>query len=236
MSQEGTIAACERIFARNLGGNRLMTNARHLRGSAWLNFNRVLCESWSHENIVLMGDAAATAHFSVGSGTKLALESAIALAEYLHTEPTMPAAFRRYEEDRRTQVLRLQSAARNSTEWFEDVERYFGLDPVQFNYSLLTRSQRISHENLRQRDKAWLEGAETWFEAAGHGPQAPTRAQRRAAADVHAVPPARDAPRRTAWWSRRWRNTRPWTAPPPTGTSSTSPSGRRAARASSSRR
>ena len=87
MSQEETIAACERIFARNLGGHRLMTNARHLRGSAWLNFNRVLCETWSHDNVVLMGDAAATAHFSVGSGTKLALESAIALAEYLHTEP-----------------------------------------------------------------------------------------------------------------------------------------------------
>jgi anthraniloyl-CoA monooxygenase len=174
MSQEETLAACERIFARNLGGNRLMTNARHLRGSAWLNFNRVLCESWSHENIVLMGDAAATAHFSVGSGTKLALESAIALAEYLHTEPTMPAAFRRYEEDRRTQVLRLQSAARNSTEWFEEVERYFGLEPVQFNYSLLTRSQRISHENLRQRDKAWLEGAETWFEAQATGHEPPS--------------------------------------------------------------
>src|SRR6267154_3998986 len=111
-----------------------------------------------------MGDAAATAHFSVGSGTKLALESAIALAEYLHTEPTMPAAFRRYEDERRTEVLRLQSAARNSTEWFEHVERYLHLDPVQFNYSLLTRSQRISHENLRARDKAWLESAEMWFE------------------------------------------------------------------------
>jgi anthraniloyl-CoA monooxygenase len=174
MSQEETLAACERMFARNLGGNRLMTNARHLRGSAWLNFSRVLCETWSHENVVLMGDAAATAHFSVGSGTKLALESAIALAEYLHAEPSMAAAFRRYEEDRRTQVLRLQSAARNSTEWFEEVERYFDLDPVQFNYSLLTRSQRISHENLRQRDKAWLEGAETWFEerATGHKPNA----------------------------------------------------------------
>jgi anthraniloyl-CoA monooxygenase len=174
MSQEETLAACERMFARNLGGNRLMTNARHLRGSAWLNFSRVLCETWSHENVVLMGDAAATAHFSVGSGTKLALESAIALAEYLHAEPSMAAAFKRYEEDRRTQVLRLQSAARNSTEWFEEVERYFDLDPVQFNYSLLTRSQRISHENLRQRDKAWLEGAETWFEerATGHKPNA----------------------------------------------------------------
>jgi anthraniloyl-CoA monooxygenase len=174
MSQEETLARCERIFARNLGGNRLMTNARHLRGSAWLNFNRVLCQTWSHENIVLMGDAAATAHFSVGSGTKLALESAIALAHYLHTEPTMAAAFKRYEEDRRTQVLRLQSAARNSTEWFEEVERYLGLHPVQFNYSLLTRSQRISHENLRQRDKAWLEGAERWFDerATGHRPNA----------------------------------------------------------------
>ena len=165
MEQEETIAACEQIFAGNLGGNRLMTNARHLRGSAWLNFNRVLCETWSRDNIVLMGDAAATAHFSVGSGTKLALESAIALAGYLKREPTMADAFRRYEDERRTEVLRLQSAARNSTEWFEEVERYLHLDPVQFNYSLLTRSQRISHENLRQRDKAWLEGAEKWFEA-----------------------------------------------------------------------
>ena len=174
LSQEETLAACERIFAKHLGGHRLMTNARHLRGSAWLNFNRVLCGTWSHDNVVLMGDAAATAHFSVGSGTKLALESAIALADYLHAEPTMAAAFRRYEEDRRTQVLRLQNAARNSTEWFEDVERYFDLQPVQFNYSLLTRSQRISHENLRQRDRAWLEGAEMWFEeqATGHKPNA----------------------------------------------------------------
>src|SRR5207245_3878041 len=118
----------------------------------------------SPATVVLMGDAAAPARVSVGSGTKLALESAIALAEYLHTEPTLAAAFHRYEEERRTEVLRLQSAARNSTEWFEHVERYLHLDPVQFNYSLLTRSQRISHENLRARDKAWLESAEMWFE------------------------------------------------------------------------
>jgi anthraniloyl-CoA monooxygenase len=141
-----------------------MTNARHPLGSAWLNFNRVLCERWSCGNIALMGDAAATAHFSVGSGTKLAMESAIALAGYLDTQPTIEAALQRYEGERRTEVLRLQSAARNSTEWFENVERYLHLDPVQFSYSLLTRSQRISHENLRQRDKAWLEGAEMWFE------------------------------------------------------------------------
>ena len=172
MSTDETIAACEKIFARYLDGRKLDSNARHLRGSAWLNFNRVLCERWSHDNIVLLGDAAATAHFSVGSGTKLALESAIALADYLHSEKTMEQAFRRYEDERRLEVLRLQSAARNSTEWFEDVERYLQLDPVQFTYSLLTRSQRISHENLRQRDGIWLGDAERWFEkrATGHEP------------------------------------------------------------------
>jgi anthraniloyl-CoA monooxygenase len=174
MGIDETIALCEKIFARYLGGHKLMSNARHLRGSAWLNFNRVLCERWSHENVVLLGDAAATAHFSVGSGSKLAMESAIALATYLDSEPDIASAFRRYEDERRLEVLRLQNAARNSTEWFEDVERYFDLDPVQFNYSLLTRSQRISHENLRQRDPQWLSGAEKWFEqkATGRSPNA----------------------------------------------------------------
>ena len=169
MTTEQTIAACEAIFAKNLGGNALMSNAKHLRGSAWLNFNRVLCERWSFDNVVLLGDSAATAHFSVGSGSKLAMESAIALANYLHSEPDLASAFRRYEDERRLEVLRLQNAARNSTEWFEDVERYFHLDPVQFNYSLLTRSQRISHENLRQRDPEWLSGAEKWFEQRATG-------------------------------------------------------------------
>jgi len=174
MGLDETIAACERIFAKYLGGHALMSNARHLRGSAWLNFNRVLCERWSHQNIVLLGDAAATAHFSVGSGSKLAMESAIALANYVCTEPSLPAAFNRYENERRLEVLRLQNAARNSTEWFENVDRYLHLDPVQFNYSLLTRSQRISHENLRQRDPEWLANAEKWFEqkATGRKPNA----------------------------------------------------------------
>ncbi|MEX2321286.1 MAG: bifunctional salicylyl-CoA 5-hydroxylase/oxidoreductase, partial [Saccharospirillum sp.] len=164
MNQDESIEVCERIFADHLDGHELMTNARHIRGSAWINFPRVLCERWSHENVVLMGDASATAHFSIGSGTKLALESAIALADYVESEPTLSAAFERYEAERRLQVLRLQSAARNSTEWFEQVERYLDLDPVQFNYALLTRSQRISHENLRLRDPAWLQSAERWFQ------------------------------------------------------------------------
>ncbi|MCL4152943.1 UNVERIFIED_CONTAM: hypothetical protein GTU68_054822, partial [Idotea baltica] len=163
MSQQDSIRVCEEIFKDHLGGHPLMTNANHIRGSAWIRFPRVLCEKWSHENVVLLGDAAATAHFSIGSGTKLAVESAIALADCLHNERDMASAFARYEQDRRLEVLRLQSAARNSLEWFEHVERYLHLDPVQFNYSMLTRSQRISHENLRLRDPQWLQSAERWF-------------------------------------------------------------------------
>jgi len=163
MSQQESIAICEDIFKAHLGGHSLMTNANHIRGSAWIRFPRVLCEKWSHENVVLLGDAAATAHFSIGSGTKLALESAAALANLIHEKPTLQEALATYEDDRRLEVLRLQSAARNSLEWFEQVERYLELDPVQLNYSMLTRSQRISHENLRERDPEWLGSAERWF-------------------------------------------------------------------------
>ena len=170
MSKEDTVETCRKIFERHLGGHDLMSNAAHLRGSAvWIQFPRVICEKWYHENVVLMGDAAATGHFSIGSGSRLAFDSAIALAEYLHSEPDMQAAFQRYQEERRVEVLRLQSAARNSLEWFEQVERYLPLDPTQFAYSLLTRSQRISHENLRLRDPEWLASAEDWFQAQAGG-------------------------------------------------------------------
>ncbi len=170
MSKEDTVETCRKIFERHLGGHDLMSNAAHLRGSAvWIQFPRVICEKWYHENVVLMGDAAATGHFSIGSGSRLAFDSAIALAEYLHFEPDMQAAFQRYQEERRVEVLRLQSAARNSLEWFEQVERYLPLDPTQFAYSLLTRSQRISHENLRLRDPEWLASAEDWFQQQAGG-------------------------------------------------------------------
>ena len=165
-----------------------MSNASHLRGSAWLNFPRVLCERWSYENIVLMGDAAATAHFSIGSGTKLAHGERDRAGRIICTASRpCEAAFAKYEDARRTEVLRLQSAARNSLEWFEEVERYLHLDPVQFNYSLLTRSQRISHENLRLRDKDWLEGAEAWFQR-----QRRRRRQHRAARPMFAPFQLRD--------------------------------------------
>ena len=170
MSKEETIATCEKIFANHLGGHALMSNAAHLRGSAvWMQFPRVICERWYHKNIVLMGDAAATGHFSIGSGSRLAFDSAISLADYLHSEPTMEQAFQRYQDERRVEVLRLQSAARNSLEWFEEVERYLDLPPQQFAYSLLTRSQRISHENLRLRDAKWLRSAEDWFQEQAGG-------------------------------------------------------------------
>jgi anthraniloyl-CoA monooxygenase len=134
-----------------------------LRGSAWLNFPRVLCNKWHLGKVILIGDAAHTAHFSIGSGTKLALEDAIKLASVLHSGKPLETALADYQDERQVEVLKLQSAARNSTEWFENVERYLGFEPLQFAYSLLTRSQRVSHENLRLRDKKWLEGVETWF-------------------------------------------------------------------------
>ncbi len=175
MTKEETVETCRKIFEAHLGGHELMSNAAHLRGSAvWMQFPRVICSQWYHENVVLMGDAAATGHFSIGSGSRLAFDSAIALAEYLHTEPTMQAAFERYQAERRVEVLRLQSAARNSLEWFEEVERYLDMPSPQFAYSLLTRSQRISHENLRLRDPKWLREAEDWFAAQYGG--APGRA------------------------------------------------------------
>jgi anthraniloyl-CoA monooxygenase len=171
MDQPEAIASCERIFAKYLGGHALMSNATHLPGpQAWLNFRRIVCATWSHENLILLGDAAHTAHFSIGSGTKLALEDAIKLAEVLNRPGlSRSAALAEYQAERNLEVLKLQNSARNSTEWFETLERYLHFEPIQFAYSLLTRSQRVSHENLRLRDRAWLEGVERWFQSAAQG-------------------------------------------------------------------
>ncbi|HYF23834.1 MAG TPA: bifunctional salicylyl-CoA 5-hydroxylase/oxidoreductase [Caulobacteraceae bacterium] len=163
MDQDETCRAGERLFGRHIDGHPLMSNARHLRGSAWLNFPRVLCRTWRDGKVVLLGDAAHTAHFSIGSGTKLALEDAIKLSAVLNSGRPLDQALDDYQAEREVEVLKLQSAARNSTEWFETVERYLRLEPEQFAYSLLTRSQRVSHENLRLRDRDYLEGVERWF-------------------------------------------------------------------------
>jgi anthraniloyl-CoA monooxygenase len=165
MSQDESIAACEKLFAKYLDGHSLQSNASHLVGSAaWLSFRRIKCERWTSGNVILLGDAAHTAHFSIGSGTKLALEDAIKLAEVLNRPGlSLEAALDEYQAERNIEVLKLQNSARNSTEWFETLERYTHFEPLQFAYSLLTRSQRISHENLRLRDREWLEGVERWF-------------------------------------------------------------------------
>jgi anthraniloyl-CoA monooxygenase len=167
MEQAQSIALCERLFASHLDGAPLISNARHLRGPAiWLKFNRVLCEKWFYKNIVLIGDAAHTAHFSIGSGTKLAMEDAIALARVLSSNPgDVTDALQRYQEEREIEALKLQSAARNRMEWFEQVERYVHLEPEQFAYSLLTGSQRIGHANLKLRDSGYVETVEKWFAA-----------------------------------------------------------------------
>ncbi len=164
---DDSIAFCEKLFADMLDGHKLISNARHLRGSAmWLKFNRVLCERWYKDNIVLIGDAAHTAHFGIGSGTKLAMEDAISLAKVLNsTDGSVPERLARYQAEREIEALKLQSAARNRMTWFEDIERYTHMEPEQFAFSLLTGSQRVGHENQKLRDPQYVEGLDSWFAA-----------------------------------------------------------------------
>ena len=162
MGHEESAETCRKIFEKYLDGHELLTNSAHIRGSAWISFPHVLCRNWvKNDRVVLIGDAAHTAHFSIGSGTKLGLEDAIALADHLTRDANIPTALHAYQEEREVDALRLQSAARNAMIWFENVPRYASaFDLKQFNYSMLTRSQRVSHENLRLRDGQWLEGME----------------------------------------------------------------------------
>ena len=189
MEKEDAIAFCEELFAGTLDGHKLISNASHLRGSAqWIRFPRVVCRTWVHLGgadgrtpVVLMGDAAHTAHFSIGSGTKLALEDSIELARCIARTPRdLARALKDYEAVRSVEVLKIQNAARNSTEWFENVARYAHLPPEQFAYSLLTRSQRISHENLRLRDRDYVEDYEDWIAGRAGLERLPLR---------HSVPP-----------------------------------------------
>jgi anthraniloyl-CoA monooxygenase len=159
--EAATVAYLERLFADELGGHRLITNR-----SLWRNFPTITCESWVHDNIVIMGDAAHTAHFSIGSGTKLAMEDAIALYECFEKKRTVAAALAEYDATRHDEVERIQHAAEVSLAWFEHVRRYWGMEPPQFAFSLLSRSHQITYENLGLRDPAFIEGVDRWF--AGH--------------------------------------------------------------------
>jgi anthraniloyl-CoA monooxygenase len=159
-SEDQTVAFCEALFKKELEGHRLLKNR-----SLWRSFTTIKNAKWSHENVVLLGDAAHTAHFSVGSGTKLAIEDAIALAGALQREHGVPAALAAYEAERRPAVESLQRAAQVSLQWFEDTERYMDLEPLQFAFNLLTRSLRITHDNLKVRDPQFVEAVDRWFAA-----------------------------------------------------------------------
>ncbi len=150
LGEEESLAYCEELFVDHLGGHKLLSNR-----SLWTSFVTVSNESWHHGNVVLLGDAVATAHFSIGSGTKLAIEGAVALAKAFQVHPgDLAAAFAEYEMERQPAVERFQRAARDSASYFETVSRYLAFDPEQFAFNLLTRSGRVTHLGLEMRDPA----------------------------------------------------------------------------------
>jgi len=159
-TEEDTVRFLERLFEAELQGACLVRNR-----SVWRQFPTVRNKRWSTDNVVLIGDAAHTAHFSVGSGTRLAMLDGIALADALADARDVPSALVRYEEERRPGVESLQRAAQASLQWFEDTERYMHLEPIQLSFSLLTRSLRISHENLKERDPAFVAEVDAWVAA-----------------------------------------------------------------------
>ena len=163
VSDDYALQRSEEIFAPHLDGLGLLGN-----NSRWLQFPTISCERWHHGNVVLIGDAIHTAHFSVGSGTKLAMEDSIALAGLLLAGHPLDTAFARYEEMRRPEVESLQRAAKASRNWFEGADRYRNLDPEQFVFSMLTRSQRITYDNLRVRDPGYMARVDAWYAAAEH--------------------------------------------------------------------
>ena len=158
VSDRHAIDKLSEIFADELGDMHLLAN-----NSKWLNFTTVRNESWRHENVVLLGDAAHTAHFSIGSGTKLAMEDALALAATLHEHADLTEALEAYEQERRPVVLSTQRAAQASLEWFENIAQYAGQDPLQFSFNLLTRSRRITFDNLALRDGPFARAVQAGF-------------------------------------------------------------------------
>lgn len=157
--EAATAAYCEKLFPEVLQGTPILTNR-----SLWRNFPTIKCGKWSHENVVLLGDAAHTAHWSIGSGTKLALEDAIALNASLQKHPgDLRAALTDYEATRHEEADRIQHSANVSLVWFENVRRFWNMDPVQFNFSLMSRSKAITYENMRVRDAASVAELEDWW-------------------------------------------------------------------------
>ena len=157
-SDAASIERIRGLCAEMLDGHELFAN-----NSRWTTFTTVRCQTWRHENVVLLGDAAHTAHFSIGSGTKLAMEDALALAACLHEQPSVTAALTAYETERRPVVASTQRAAQASLEWFENLGQYAGQDPHQFAFNIMTRSRRVTYDNLRLRDPEFVAGMDEWF-------------------------------------------------------------------------
>jgi anthraniloyl-CoA monooxygenase len=164
MGEAESIAYCQNLFVADLKGRALLSN-----NSKWVNFTLVKNRRWSHQNIVLLGDAAHTAHFSIGSGTKLAMEDAIALVKSINEYHDVPSALASYEMDRKPRVENLQASARESQDYFETLRRFTHLDPEQFAFHLLTRSGRLTYDNLKTRDAAFVHRVESWFASQAHG-------------------------------------------------------------------
>lgn len=159
-TEEETLAYCTELFAQELDGHELIPNR-----SVWRSFPTIRCARWYHENVVLLGDAVHTAHFSIGSGTRLGMLDAIALRDALLATNSTGEALAHYATERRRPVESLQRAAQASLEWFEATERYMDMDPTQFSFTLLTRSLRITHEDVRVRDPEFLERVDEFVAA-----------------------------------------------------------------------
>ena len=157
-SDEKSVELIRELFADVLDGHDVLTN-----NSRWINFTTVRNETWRHDKVVLLGDAAHTAHFSIGSGTKLAMEDALALAACLHEQPDVPSALEAYEAERRPVVVSTQRAAQASLEWFENLTQYTDQDPLQFAFNIMTRSRRVTYDNLRVRDPEFVGAVDEWF-------------------------------------------------------------------------
>jgi anthraniloyl-CoA monooxygenase len=153
-----SVEAVSEIFADVLRGGQVLAN-----NSKWISFTTVRNERWCHDNVVLLGDAAHTAHFSIGSGTKLAMEDALALAACVHEVPDVPTALVAYEAERKPVVASTQRAAQASLEWFENLGQYVHQPPLQFAFNILTRSRRVTYDNLRLRDPEFVARVDAWF-------------------------------------------------------------------------
>lgn len=157
-SDEKSITLIRELFADVLQGHEVMAN-----NSKWISFTTVRNRTWRHGNIVILGDAAHTAHFSIGSGTKLAMEDALSLAACLHEHPDLDTALAAYEQERQPVVASTQRAAQASLEWFENLAQYLDQDPLQFAFNIMTRSRRVTYDNLRVRDPEFVDRIDGWF-------------------------------------------------------------------------